>query len=131
MQPDDPHRREVVELNPRRLVIHEVPQMLLQRVYETLLYLLDRPRVHEDPREPLRDTEKGRGIRLALAHIEHAQTELEHGPLQIDTLARPVYSISLFGRLRATTSPNDSPASWSRSFACRARRASPFASRVG
>ena len=58
MQPDDPYGREVVQLNSRNLVIHQAVEVLLERVHQVALCLLDRGRVGQDLRESLDDSEE-------------------------------------------------------------------------
>lgn len=62
-------------------MIHQPREVLAQRVHEVPLRLFDRRRVDEYLREPLDDSEKGRGVRLTLAPFQDAQSKLEHRPL--------------------------------------------------
>jgi len=88
--------------------------------------LLSSSRVGQDLLELFHDPEEGRQVALPLPYVQDAQAELEHVPTPP---GQSEHSRPKRGRDRAAMSPNDAPASMSRSFAWSARRASTLCSR--
>ena len=60
-------------MQPCRLVIHQLVEVLGERAREAGLRLLDCGRVRHDLWEALHDPEKGWGVRVPLPHIKNTK----------------------------------------------------------